>query len=264
MEEIFVKIENVVYILTNPQYPGYIKIGYASDLKQRLQSLNTGALIEFKPYAVYETPKSLGDVEIHKIIELLNPILRASKFNGGKAALKEFFKLEPEEAYELFQHIAVVSGTEKRLYRVDDNLNKIVSENNKEIVKKDNNIDVKQSNFVYEKCNFSRKLVKYSIFGEEYQYQRNTKVLLTLCNSIVNKVGTMKFNNTVLNDGFLKSGVNPMFSKTDVYSLKGLNANKLNNGLYIYLNMDKGTIFKRIDYIVSLFPECELKYFYEK
>lgn len=260
------KIENVVYILTNPQYPGYIKIGYASDLKQRVQSLNTGALVEFKPYAVYETPKSLGDVEIHKIIELLNPILRASKFNGGKVALKEFFKLEPEEAYELLQHIAVVSGTEKKLYRVDENFNKIESINIKVDVKTDTKIDtdIKQDNFVYEKCDFSKKLVKYSVFGVEYNYERNTKILLNLCNSIINKMGTMKFNNTVLNDGFLKNSVNPLFSKVDIYSPKGLNANKLDNGLYVYLNMDKSTIFKRIDYLVYLFPECELKYFYEK
>ena len=119
------KIENVIYILTNPQYPGYIKIGYASDLKQRLSSLNTGALVEFVQYAVYKTTKDKGDLEIHKIIELLNPILRASKFDNGKSKLKEFFKLEPDEAYELLQHIAIVSGTEKHLYKVDANMNKI-------------------------------------------------------------------------------------------------------------------------------------------
>ena len=256
------KIENVIYILTNPQYPGYIKIGYASDLKQRLQSLNTGALVEFKPYAVYETPKPLGDIEIHKIIELLNPILRASKFNGGKVALKEFFKLEPEEAYELFQHIAAVSGTEKKLYRVDENLNKIGDIKGKEVVKKEE--EIKQDTFVYEKCDFSKKLVKYRVYGEEYDYSKNTKLFLTLCNSIIQNIGTMKFNNTVLNDGFLKSGTNPMFSKVDIYTPKGLNMGILDNGLYIYLNLSKIDMFKRINYIVSLFPDCELKYFYEK
>ena len=39
--------------------------------------------------------------------------------------MKEFFKLEPDEAYELLQHIAIVSGTEKHLYKVDANMNKI-------------------------------------------------------------------------------------------------------------------------------------------
>lgn len=100
------QIENVIYILKNAQYPGYIKIGYASNLKQRIASLNTGMLTEFEPYAVYETSLFNADIEVHKIIELLNPILRASKFNNGKNKLKEFFKLEPEEAYELLEHIA--------------------------------------------------------------------------------------------------------------------------------------------------------------
>lgn len=247
------KIENVVYILTNPQYPGYIKIGYASDLKQRLQSLNTGALVEFKPYAVYETPKNLGDIEIHKIIELLNPILRASKFNSGKVALKEFFKLEPEEAYELFQHIAVVSGTEKRLYKVDGNLNKIDEIKNN---------DAKQSNFVYEKCDFSKKLVKYNVFGNEFEYSKNSKLCSTLCNEIIKKVGSTKFNNAVLNDDFLKGSKNPMFSKTDIYSSKGLNNAKLDSDLYCNMHYCRVDMFKRIDYLVSLFPECELKYIY--
>lgn len=248
------KIENVIYILINPQYPGYIKIGYASDLKQRLQSLNTGALVEFKPYAVYETSKNLGDIEIHKIIELLNPILRASKFNSGKVSLKEFFKLEPEEAYELFQHIAVVSGTEKRLYRVDENLNKI--EDNK-------NNDIKQNNFVYEKCDLNRKLVKYSVFDNEFEYSKNSKLCLTLCNEIIKRVGSTRFNNIVLNCISLKGSKNPMFSKIDVFSSKGLHSVELDNGLYCLVNYSKVDMFKRIDCLVSLFPECKLKYFYE-
>ena len=118
------KIENVVYIITNPQYPGYVKIGYASDLKSRISSLNTGALVEFEPYAAYETPKDMADIEIHEIIKLLNPILRASKFEKGKVRQKEFFKLDPEEAFQLLEHIAIVSGTRDKLYKVDRNFNK--------------------------------------------------------------------------------------------------------------------------------------------
>lgn len=91
------KIQNVIYILTNPQYPGYIKIGYASDLKARVASLNTGVFVEFSPYAVYETDLQNADREVRAIIALLNPILRASKFSSeGQGKLKEFFKLEPE------------------------------------------------------------------------------------------------------------------------------------------------------------------------
>lgn len=119
------QIENVIYILTNTQYPGYIKIGYASNLKQRISSLNTGVLTEFTPFAVYETDRLNADIELHKIIELLNPILRASKFNNGKSKLKEFFKLKPEEAYELLEHIAIMTNTMDRLYKIDSSFNKI-------------------------------------------------------------------------------------------------------------------------------------------
>ena len=37
--------------------------------------------------------------------------------------MKEFFKLEAEEVYELFRHIAIVSGTLKRLHRIKRNGN---------------------------------------------------------------------------------------------------------------------------------------------
>lgn len=119
------KIENVIYIITHPQFPGYVKIGYASDLKQRLSSLNTGTICDFEPYAVYETPKEKSDIQIHAIIKLLNPILRASKFDGGKEGQKEFFKLDPEQAFQLMEHIAIVSGTRQKLYKIDKNLKPI-------------------------------------------------------------------------------------------------------------------------------------------
>ena len=120
------RIENVIYILTNPQYPGYVKIGYASDLQSRVSTLNTGMLIPFSPYAVYETSLHNADVEIHAIIKLLNPILRASNFDKkGKVQVKEFFKLEPEEAFNLLAHIAKLTGTENKLYKVTADFQRI-------------------------------------------------------------------------------------------------------------------------------------------
>ena len=32
--------KGVIYILTNPSFPGYVKIGYADDIDKRLQQLN--------------------------------------------------------------------------------------------------------------------------------------------------------------------------------------------------------------------------------
>ena len=111
---------NVVYILTNPLYAGYVKIGYASDLSARLSSLNTGMLRNFEAYAVYETPVPNADKQYHAIIDDLAPIVRARVINGQKVQDKEFYKLEPEQAYDILKHIAVLTDTQSRLHRMDE------------------------------------------------------------------------------------------------------------------------------------------------
>ena len=37
--------KGVIYILTNPSFPDYIKIGYAKNLERRLQQLNRSETI---------------------------------------------------------------------------------------------------------------------------------------------------------------------------------------------------------------------------
>ena len=39
--------KDVIYILTNPSFPDYIKIGYAKNLERRLQQLNRSETIPF-------------------------------------------------------------------------------------------------------------------------------------------------------------------------------------------------------------------------
>lgn len=50
------KSQGVIYILTNPSFPDYIKIGYADDVKKRLKELNRSECIPFpfRLYAYYE------------------------------------------------------------------------------------------------------------------------------------------------------------------------------------------------------------------
>ena len=38
----------VIYILTNPSFPEYVKIGYANDIDKRLQQLNRSECISVK------------------------------------------------------------------------------------------------------------------------------------------------------------------------------------------------------------------------
>lgn len=75
----------VIYILTNPSFPDYVKIGYADDIDKRLKQLNRSECIPyaFRIYATYEVSSRLSDLKIHSIIDKLNPNLRAvESFNG--------------------------------------------------------------------------------------------------------------------------------------------------------------------------------------
>ena len=101
-----------IYIMTNPALNGMVKIGYATDVESRRQQLSTTALpYEYEIYATYETSGKLEDKKLHKLIDNLNPDLRVSKN-------REFFVLEPEDAYELLESIAVISGTKDKLKKV--------------------------------------------------------------------------------------------------------------------------------------------------
>jgi len=161
------KIKNVIYILTNAQYPGYVKIGYASDLRQRLATLNTGAMADFVPYAVYETEKQNADLDLHRLIELLNPMLRASLSTNKKIKLKEYFKLDPGQVYELLSYIAELSGTRDRLHMItrdleyssDENITRSEPEDMAEDIKEAESIDVPDGSYYLTKRDTSTNLV---------------------------------------------------------------------------------------------------------
>ncbi len=101
-----------IYIMTNPALQDMVKIGYATDVETRRQQLSTTALpYEYEVYATYETSGNLEDKKLHKMIDNLNPDLRVSKN-------REFFVMSPEDAYELLEAIAVISGSQDKLKRV--------------------------------------------------------------------------------------------------------------------------------------------------
>ena len=51
--------KGVIYILTNPSFPEYVKIGYADDVEKRLSQLNRSECIPFafRIYGVYEVDR---------------------------------------------------------------------------------------------------------------------------------------------------------------------------------------------------------------
>ena len=100
-----------IYIMTNPCLQNMVKIGYATDVEERRKQLSTTALpYDYEIYATYETPGKLEDKKLHKLIDNLNPDLRVSKN-------REFFVMSPEDAFDLLEAIAMISGSQDRLHK---------------------------------------------------------------------------------------------------------------------------------------------------
>ncbi len=106
-----------IYILTNPSFKEYVKIGYAHDVEKRIQQLNRSETIPFafRAYAKYEVDGELTDKELHNLIDKLNPDLRTIENFDGKKRVKEFFEMSKEDAYTILESIAKISGTTNRL-----------------------------------------------------------------------------------------------------------------------------------------------------
>lgn len=122
--------KGVIYILTNPSFPDYVKIGYATDIEKRLKQLNKSETIPFafRAYAIYEVDKSLTDKELHKLIDNLNPDLRTIETFDGKERVKEFYAMSAEDAYSLLECIAKISGTGDRLKRITPEGHEVIDE----------------------------------------------------------------------------------------------------------------------------------------
>ena len=73
--------KGVIYILTNPSFPDYVKIGYATDIEKRLKQLNKSETIPFafRAYAIYEVDKSLTDKEIQYIYKSIENLKQVNK-----------------------------------------------------------------------------------------------------------------------------------------------------------------------------------------
>ena len=134
--------KGVIYILTNPSFPQYVKIGYATDVKQRLDELNRSSAVPFafRIYATYEVDSALSDKKLHSILDKLNPELRSTEEVDGKRRIREFYAMTPEDAFSILDAIAEINGFSHRLKkwkataneRADEALAQEISEQHQE------------------------------------------------------------------------------------------------------------------------------------
>lgn len=162
--------KGVIYILTNPSFPEYVKIGYARDLEQRLKQLNNSETIPyaFRAYAVYEVDSDLKDKELHKLIDSLNPDLRTIDKFDGKKRVKEFFAMSAEDAYSLLECIAKISGTKDCLKRMTPEGHEVLDEQIAEDVRN----TARKGRFKFSECGIP--------FGAKITYIKDNSISATV------------------------------------------------------------------------------------
>lgn len=135
--------KSVIYVLTNPSFPEYVKIGYADDLERRLHELNRSECLPFafRAYCAYKVKDRLKDKDVHALIDRINPELRAIETFDGKPRVREFYNISAEDAYEILYSIAAISGTTNCLKRITPEGHEVVDECVAQEIQENGNIE---------------------------------------------------------------------------------------------------------------------------
>ena len=114
-------MKGYIYILKNPSFPDYVKIGYADDVEERVRQLNASECtpFAFRVYATYEVNERLMDKKIHSIIDKLNPKLRSIDEYNGQKRVREFYAMSAEDAYDIFHAMAEINDCAWKLKKWD-------------------------------------------------------------------------------------------------------------------------------------------------
>lgn len=144
--------KGVIYILTNPSFPDYVKIGYADDINKRLQQLNRSECIPvaFRVYATYEVNSRLSDLKIHTIIDKLNPNLRSIDNFNGVRRVREFYAMSPEDAYAILEAIAEIHGCLDKLKLIPPSTEESAAANTAEDIEEQKK--ERQAPFSFSRC----------------------------------------------------------------------------------------------------------------
>ena len=164
--------KGVIYILTNPSFPEYVKIGYADDVEKRLAQLNRSECVPFafRVYAVYEVESRLSDKKVHAIIDKLNPNLRSIEEFEGKPRVREFYAMDAEDAYSILEAIAEINGRVDKLKKFKLTA---VEEKEEEMANEvETETQEKAENFSFSKCEIP--------IGATLQYINNSSITCTV------------------------------------------------------------------------------------
>ena len=129
--------KGVIYILTNPSFPQYVKIGYADDVDKRLDQLNRSECIPFafRLYAYYKVSSRLTDMKLHTLIDKLNPNLRSIDDFKGKKRVREFYAMDAHDAYSILETIAEINDLKENLVLVEPSADDVASEETAEAIR---------------------------------------------------------------------------------------------------------------------------------
>lgn len=161
-----------IYILTNPSFPEYVKIGYADNIENRLKQLNRSECIPFafRVYATYEVNSHLSDLKIHSIIDKLNPNLRSIENFNGQKRVREFYAMPPEDAYDILEAIAEIHGCTDSLKLITPSAEEAQAEETAKEV--DTEQTEKAANFSFFKCQIT--------LGEQIEYAYDPNITATV------------------------------------------------------------------------------------
>jgi hypothetical protein len=117
--------KGIVYIFTNPCLVGWVKIGMSNkdDIQERLAELNSPSNIplSFRAYAVYRVENPLAvEKGIHNLIDTIDDTLRSiEQKDNGRSRKREFYKISPEKAFEIFKQVAELRGDAESLRMIE-------------------------------------------------------------------------------------------------------------------------------------------------
>lgn len=91
--------QNIVYVLINPSFPDWVKIGRCSDLDKRLKSLSSNTAVPL-PFECFYACEVDNGIKIEKKLHMIFHEARVSKH-------REFFKVDPEKVVAVMQLVAI-------------------------------------------------------------------------------------------------------------------------------------------------------------